>query len=952
MVYTKSAQAVDHQTVVSVFAKCYIILLMAACIIPSFTAFATTPTDLVVDSWKEQFSNISGQIAERKIGLGKSFVKGDENILDPNSLILDTDRDPTDVVIRRTEAMVARLSKTKGKADWNSITLRLSALKQQHETHLRALSKTTATSSADATYLSAQALNREVMLANPALDFTDLIFNERGIRGPGVEYDGEHMCDQYFGHNGRAGGGLFILKNFATSPQKVNIMNGVLVPSGTNKGKLMTTGTFLSPDLSYDGKTILFAWSSGGSDKWVQQNRFNIFKINVDGTGITRLTDGNHDDIHPCWLPSGRIAFITTRRGGYGRCHLRAVPNYTLYSMKSDGSDIICLSYHETNEFHPSVTNSGKIVYTRWDYIDRDLAAAHHIWECFPDGTNPRAYHGNYATPFNTIQSVGPFSDGRKLRPWAEYNPRSIPGSSKFIATAGPHHGQSFGSLVMIDQSIPDDGKMSQVKRITPDAGFPEAETANNAYRYGTPWALSEDLYLCNYNSTLVLLDKSGNKQLLYTTTSDPNLRPIYPIPLKARMSPPSLATTTYQGERHTSSSPQATIKIMDVYTTDAIGKLPAGAKVKQLRIMQVLAKSTPMSNDPRIGPTGDTWGGGIARFPLGVVPVEDDGSVHFEAPVGKEIYFQLLDSTGCAIQSMRSGTYVHSGEQMACVGCHEDKWAAVPPSSKRIALNRPPSKITPEFADQYPFGFYRNVKPVFDKTCLPCHTKQGKGLQKMDYVSIVGPTTSGFDANTEAKRYGFFFTGSQGCTMYMHQGSRTLPGRFGARESRMGKALLNLATHQTALKDGTITAADFRKVILWLDGNSDELGAFNRQADQKLGKRVWPDLDVDTLNPTGVEPGLPDIAGMHSNNLANAESVSAMIRGNFLFVKGITFTDGPCELSLFDYNGRCVVKRSIDGKSANNSFNIDMTKIARGSYMVRVSDHKGKTQATKVCYW
>lgn len=952
MVYTKSAQAVNHQIVVSIFAKCYIILLMAACIMPSFTASATTPTNVVIDSWKEQLSNLADQIAEKKIGLGKSAIKGNENVLDRNSLILDTDRDPTDVVIRRTEAMIARLSKTKGKADWNTFSSRLSALKQQHETHLRALSKTTATSSADATYLSVQALNREVMMADPTLDFTDLIFIERGIKGPGVEYDGEHMCDQYFGHNGRTGGGLFILKNFATSPQKVNIMNGVLVPSGTNKGKLMSTGTFLSPDLSYDGKTILFAWSSGGHDKWVPQNRFHIFKINVDGTGITRLTDGNFDDIHPCWLPSGRIVFITTRRGGYGRCHLRPVPNYTLFSMKSDGSDIICLSYHETNEFHPSVTNSGKILYTRWDYVDRDLAAAHHIWECYPDGRDPRAYHGNYAMPFNTIQSIGPFSDGRKLRPWAEYNARSIPGSTKFIATAGPHHGQAFGSLVMIDESIADDGKMSQVKRITPDALFPEAETANNAYRYGTPWALSEDLYLCNYNSTLVLLDKSGNKQLLYATTSDPNLRPIYPIPLKARKSPPILTTATYQGERHTSSSPKATIRIMDVYTTDAIGKLPAGTKIKQLRIMQVLPKSTPMSNDPLIGPTGDTWGGGIARFPLGVVPVEDDGSVYFEAPVGKEIYFQLLDSTGCAIQSMRSGTYVHSGEQMMCYGCHEDKWVVTPPVSSKKALTRPPSKIAPEFADQYPFGFYRNVKPVFDKTCLPCHIKQRKGLQKMDYLSIVGPTTSGFDVNTEAKRYGFFFTSSQGCTMYMHQGSRTLPGRFGARESRMGKALLNLAVHQTALKDGTIQAADLRKVILWLDGNCDELGAFNRQADQKLGKRVWPDLDVDSLNPTGVEVGLTDITGMHSDNPANAGSISTMISGNLLFVKGFPITEGPCELSLFDYNGRCVVKRSIDKKSANNSFYIDMTKMARGSYMVRVSDHKGKTQATKVCYW
>jgi hypothetical protein len=56
----------------------------------------------------------------------------------------------------------------------------------------------------------------------------------------------------------------------------------------------------------------------------------------------------------------------------------------------------------------------------------------------------------------------------------AEHGIRAIPYSKKYVATADAHHGQSFGSLMPIDQSIEDDGKMSQVKRITPDALFPE----------------------------------------------------------------------------------------------------------------------------------------------------------------------------------------------------------------------------------------------------------------------------------------------------------------------------------------------------------------------------------------------------------------------------------------------------------------------------------------------
>jgi hypothetical protein len=948
MKYTRCTLAVSRQTKCRIIAF-FIIALVVAFFIPSLTAAALTSNEAVIASWKEQFSELSSHINEKKNVLGKSVIQEQEKVLDRNSLIFDTDRDPTDVVIRRTAAMIAGLSKTKSKANWKDFESRLEVLKQQHETRFNALGKTTINSAVDATYFTAQELNREVMFASAALDFTDLIFIERGILTPGIEYDGEHMCDQFFGHNGRTGGGMFILKNFATTPQKVNIMNGVTVPSGTNKGKLMSTGTFLSPELSYDGKTIYFAWSSGGHDKWVQANRYNLFKINIDGTGITRLTDGNYDDMHPCCLPSGRIAFISTRRGGYGRCHERIVPSYTLCSMKSDGSDIIFLSYHETNEYHPAVLNDGRILFTRWDYIDRDFSAAHHIWICNPDGTNPRANHGNYATPYNTITSTGPFSDGRVTRPFAEYNARPIPGSTKIIAIAGPHHGQSYGSIVLIDQDIPDDGKMSQVTRVTPDAGFPESEVSGREYKYGTPWPISESQYLANYNSTLILLDKSGSKQVLYTTTSDQYLRPQSPIPVKERTVPPNLPVKTYQGERHTASTPQATISIMNVYATDAIGKLPSGSKVKQLRIMQVLPKTTPLYNDPLIGTTGDDWGGGIARFPLGVVPVEDDGSAYFEAPVAKEIYFQLLDSNGCAIQSMRSGTYVHSGEQMSCYGCHEDKWQALPPLTNRKALSRPPSKITAEFTDQYPFGFYRNVKPVFQNTCLSCHNRLGKGLQNMDYISVVGPQRSGWnDLNVESKRYGFFFTGGAMCTIYLHQGSRTLPGRFGARESRMGKALFS-STHQAALKDGTIKDEDFRKVILWLDGNCDELGSFNRVADQKAGKRVWPDLDVDSLNPTGVEPGTPNPV-IKYDIVANAESMSAVIHGRLLVVKGfLQAATGPCELSLFDCSGHRVATRSF-GKSS--SLSIDMTKMARGSYIVRLNAYGVKTQTAKVCYW
>ena len=142
----------------------------------------------------------------------------------------------------------------------------------------------------------------------------------------------------------------------------------------------------------------------------------------------------------------GRIAFISERRGGYLRCG-RNCPVYTLHSMNADGSDIIRLSFHETHEWHPSVTNDGMLVYTRWDCVGRD----------------PRSPHGNY--PLR-----------RESRPWMEMSIRAIPRSHKFVGVTGAYHGHAFGFLMLIDPNVLDDAAQSQLTRLTPEVPFAEAE--------------------------------------------------------------------------------------------------------------------------------------------------------------------------------------------------------------------------------------------------------------------------------------------------------------------------------------------------------------------------------------------------------------------------------------------------------------------------------------------
>jgi len=184
------------------------------------------------------------------------------------------------------------------------------------------------------------------------------------------------------------------------------------------------------------------------------------------------------------------------------------------------------------------------------------------------------------------------------------------------------------------------------------------------------------------------------------------------------------------------------------------------------------------------------------------------------------------------AIVSMRSGTYVHPGEQLSCLGCHEDKWRAPKTHYESLAMRRAPSPIAPEPDGANPLSYYRLVKPVFEGKCLPCHRKEDKGIQDFSYAVLKRETwTIGA------------YTGDET--------TRSEPYKIGAHGSNMGQALLK--THLDRL-----TAEEFRRVVVWLDCASPEYGTWFDQEAQREGKVVWHPLEVDPANPLGVERDRP----------------------------------------------------------------------------------------------
>ncbi|NUM52255.1 MAG: hypothetical protein HUU46_01300 [Candidatus Hydrogenedentes bacterium] len=684
------------------------------------------------------------------------------------------------------------------------------------------------------------ALKRKIALRNPLLDFERIVF----LKHNRARY--EHMVDQYYGFHAERGGGVFVLDDaFGNHPSARDVVSGVHVENGRLRGKPLENGSFISLELSYDAQQILFAWTEAQvpvtptdrtpmTDLWNAHSTYHVFSAVLAGSGLRQLTDGPSNDFDPCYLPNGRICFVSERRGGFLRCGIRPNPTYTLHDMRADGSDIRVLSFHETHEWHPSVNNDGMIVYTRWDYVDRDSDMAHHLWLTYPDGRDPRTSHGNYPAY-------------REARPWMEMSIRAVPNSRKYVAVAAPHHGQAYGSLVLIDLSVPDDGAMAQIKRITPDVAFPESEEApgvscethrgrNNRKSevYGTPWPLNENYYLCVYdrgqkNYGICLVDAFGNRELLYR---DPAISCLDPIPLRARSTPPVLPTTIQSTTKSMLAGLTAEpgyLAVMNIY--DSARLWPKDTPITALRVVQLFPKTTPAQDEPNIGVGNQS----LARGVVTTAPVEADGSVYCEVPAGVPIYFQALDAKGRAVQSMCSDTYVHPGETLTCAGCHESKQSAGNAllAQAPLAMRRPPSPLKPDVEGSYPVSFPRLVQPVLNSHCTACHENE-KTTLKLDGNAF---GKWGWSESYHAlSRTAWARHGGNG-SLKIDGRSYSVPGEIGARASPLLKML------EGGHYGVTLPPDALYRITLWLDCNSVFYGAYDRLDEQARGAHVVPSL-------------------------------------------------------------------------------------------------------------
>ncbi len=437
-------------------------------------------------------------------------------------------------------------------------------------------------------------------------------------------------------------------------------------------------GGVRDPVVHYDGKTILFSWRKGDSE------HYHLWRINSDGSGLRQLTRGAYDDFEPCWLPDGDIVFVSTRCKRWVNCWITQVA--VLYRCDPDGRNIRRISANIEHDNTPWVLPDGRILYQRWEYIDRSQVDYHHLWTSNPDGTGQMIFYGNLHPRIVMIDA------------------RPIPGTDKVVSIFSPGHGrrEHDGSVVVLTARKGPDDQTS-------------ARYINRGTDYRDPWAFSEEAFLVASGTKILLMNGTGRTAPLYTLPDDDAAegfqchepRPIIPRP-RERIIPDRIKADESTGRL--------------ILTDVREGRNMKGVKPGEIRKLLVL-ESLPKPINFTGGMDPLTYGGSFTlERVLGTIPVEPDGSAYMELPALRSLFFVALDEDDMAVKRMQSFLTVQPGEVTSCTGCHEQRTRSAVLDGNPLAVKRPPSRITPVEDCPDVFDFPRDIQPILDDLCVDCH--------------------------------------------------------------------------------------------------------------------------------------------------------------------------------------------------------------------------------------
>jgi hypothetical protein len=591
-------------------------------------------------------------------------------------------------------------------------------------------------------------------------------------------------------------------------------------------------GQISSCDLSPDGQQILFSWRRGSF--------YQVYRINVDGSGLTQLTEDNGHNYDACWLPDGDVVFLSTRQPQAAYCFF--TPVGILYRMHADGTEQQRISSNYLNDFTPAVLNDGRILYGRWEYVDRPAIPIQSLWTMNPDGTGLAGFFGN-----------------RVLGPATFIEAQAIPGSTAVLCTLTGHNGSCRGALGIIDPRYGNNAQEG-IRNLTPEIALGDVTQSSNGPQgpYQTPYPVDARYYLFSYMGTVLVRDFAGTGQAVVLSPKD-GMGHFNARPLRPRARPPVFAG----GAREESEDASAVLTVQDVYA--GLGPQVRRGEVKRLCVVEELPRrlidsagvQVPAFDFQRIVVScGATY---VPKRVWGFVTVADDGSASFRVPAERPLYFLALDAEGRALQRMRSFTHLMPGERRGCLGCHESRLSAAPARPRVTALATPPQELTPPEWGVAGFDYASVVQPVLDRHCVRCHEPRQRAgdvdlsADRTDYFNVsyeylargrrvLAVRDSGNEVSIDNPYTSWIPT-------YNGQEANILkiePRTWGSPVSRL--ATLILAGHADAAGKPRVALSrdEQQRILSWIDLNVPYYGTADTAYPEKQGcrRQYPPDLD------------------------------------------------------------------------------------------------------------
>jgi hypothetical protein len=477
-------------------------------------------------------------------------------------------------------------------------------------------------------------------------------------------------------------------------------------------------GVIRDPDVSFDGRRVLFSWKKSDLD-----DDYHLYEMNLQSRGIRQLTFGlGVADYEGAYLPDGDIIFNSSRCVQTVDCWWTEVSN--LYRCDGNGQTLHRLTFDQVHDNLPTVTDDNRILYTRWEYNDRGQIYPQPLMQMNPDGTNQSDFYG-----------------GNSWFPTTILHARGVPGAQTVVAIASGHHSRQTGKLILID---PAKGRQENegVQLIAPVRDTPAVKVdayGQDGELFQYPYPLSETEFLVTYHPVgwdwrepfgprtgVYFMTIDGRRELLVRDARLPCSQSIPVRPRDASRARPSLVDYSQSG---------GTCYVQDVYLGPGLAGVPRGT-IKTLRVVGLDYRVAGIGSNSNRGPGGGalvstpvaigngTWD---PKIILGDATVHDDGSVFFSMPARTPVYFQLLDNQGRMVQTMRSWTTLQPGENASCVGCHEHKnttpAAGLPLTA---AIGAPAESLRPFYGERRGFSFAREIQPILDRKCASCHSAAG----------------------------------------------------------------------------------------------------------------------------------------------------------------------------------------------------------------------------------